>query len=134
MTWEPAAAIVAVAAVTGVAFPAVANATPDQAPETQPVPAALQSAPQLVEPVNSIVALLPPDMRQQAASDLVRAIPALEAPKPAVPEASPTEAPPRKPLRPSRPAGGGCARSRSRRVRSGRGCGHGSRDHSARRR
>ncbi|NKS17278.1 lytic transglycosylase [Rhodococcus hoagii] len=93
MTWEPAAAIVAVAAVTGVAFPAVANATPDQAPETQPVPAALQSAPQLVEPVNSIVALLPPDMRQQAASDLVRAIPALEAPKPAVPEASPTEAP-----------------------------------------
>ncbi|NKZ79051.1 lytic transglycosylase [Rhodococcus hoagii] len=93
MTWEPAAAIVAAAAVTGVAFPAVANATPDQAPETQPVPAALQSAPQLVEPVNSIVALLPPDMRQQAASDLVRAIPALEAPKPAVPEASPTEAP-----------------------------------------
>ncbi|NKV30935.1 lytic transglycosylase [Rhodococcus hoagii] len=93
MTWEPAAAIVAVAAVTGVAFPAVANATPDQAPETQPVPAALQSAPQLVEPVNSIVALLPPDMRQQAASDLVRAIPALEAPKPAVPEASPTQAP-----------------------------------------
>ncbi|MBM4724405.1 lytic transglycosylase [Rhodococcus hoagii] len=93
MTWEPAAAIVAVAAVTGVAFPAVANATPDQAPETQPVPAALQSAPQLVEPVNSIVALLPPDMRQQAASDLVRAIPALEARKPAVPEASPTQAP-----------------------------------------
>jgi len=33
-----------------------------------------------VEPVNSIIALLPPEMRQQAASDLVKAIPVLEAP------------------------------------------------------
>lgn len=88
MKWEPAAAVVAVAAVTGVVFPAVANATPDQAPEAPQVPAALPSAPQLVEPVSSIVALLPQEMRQQAATDLVRAIPALEAPKPPAPQPS----------------------------------------------
>ncbi|MGF7121268.1 NlpC/P60 family protein [Rhodococcus sp. BE178] len=88
MTWEPAAAIVAVAAVAGVAFPAVANATPDPAPEAPQAPAAVQSAPQLVEPVNSIVALLPPEMREQAATDLVRVIPALEAPK--APDALPS--------------------------------------------
>lgn len=94
MTWEPAAAIVAVAAVTGVAFPAVANAAPAPAPEEQQAPAAEPSAPQLVEPVNSIVALLPPEMRQQAATDLVRAIPALEAPEPpASAQAGPDPAP-----------------------------------------
>ncbi|PTR30397.1 transglycosylase protein with SLT domain [Rhodococcus sp. OK519] len=94
MTWEPAAAIVAVAAVTGVAFPAVAKATPDPAPQAPQVPAVVQSAPQLVEPVNSIVALLPPEMRQQAASDLVRVIPALEAPKPPVTASAPAVEPP----------------------------------------
>lgn len=105
MKWEPAAAVVAVAAVTGVAFPAVATAAPDPAPEAQQAPAALQSAPQLVEPVNSIVALLPPDMRQQAATDLVRAIPALEAPKPPTEQPSTAAAPPPEtPLEPASPA------------------------------
>ncbi|CAM3152116.1 bifunctional lytic transglycosylase/C40 family peptidase [Prescottella defluvii] len=115
MTWEPAAAIVAVAAVTGVAFPAVANATPDPAPEAPQVPVVEQAAPPLVEPVNSIVALLPPEMRQQAATDLVKFIPALEAPKdpqaqpsaeaapaadPAAPEPVPPSAAPVAPLAP----------------------------------
>ncbi|WP_433610988.1 NlpC/P60 family protein [Prescottella agglutinans] len=90
MSWEPAAVIVAVTAVTGVAFPAVANATPDPAPEPPPATTAPQPAPQLVEPVNSIVALLPPEMRQQAASDLVKAIPVLQAP--AAPPAQPSTA------------------------------------------
>lgn len=97
MTWEPAAAFVAVAAITGVAFPAVANATPDPAPQP-PQPSAVQQpaqpevpTPQLVEPVNSLVALLPPDMRQQATVDLVRAIPVLEAPQ--APDAAPATAP-----------------------------------------
>ena len=80
MSWEPAAAFVAVTAVAGVAFPAVANATPDPAPAPPNTPTVEQTAPQLVEPVNSIIALLPPEMRQQAASDLVKAIPVLEAP------------------------------------------------------
>ncbi|QCQ90165.1 C40 family peptidase [Rhodococcus sp. SGAir0479] len=116
MTWEPAAAIVAVAAITGVAFPAVAQAAPDpapgapQPPVTGPPAAPEAPAPQLVEPVSSIVALLPPEMREQATADLVRAIPALEAPRPAdalpptapAPE-TPAPAPPAAPL-PAAPA------------------------------
>ncbi|WP_430331471.1 NlpC/P60 family protein [Rhodococcus sp. ACT016] len=94
MSWEPAAIVVAVTAAAGAAFPGVANAAPDPAPVAPPIEQpAPPPAPQLVEPVNSIIALLPPEMRQQAASDLAKAIPALQAP--AAPPASPatTEAP-----------------------------------------
>lgn len=94
MSWEPAAILVAVTAATGAAFPAVANAAPDPAPVAplieQPAP---QPAPQLVEPVNSIIGLLPPEMREQAASDLAKAIPALQAPVAPPAQPSTTEAP-----------------------------------------
>lgn len=93
MAWESAAIVVAVTAATGAAFPAVANATPSPAPEVTPPPAAVQSAPQLVEPVNSIIELLPPEMRQQAATDLVKAIPVLEAPHTPAPAAPASDAP-----------------------------------------
>lgn len=58
----------------------------------------------LVEPVNSIVALLPPEMRQQATADLVRAIPALEAPKVAETQPAPAPEPPAADPAPPAPA------------------------------
>ena len=104
MSWEPAAIIVAVTAVTGVVLPGVANATPDPAPAPpQPFPVE-QAAPQLVEPVNSLVALLPPEMREQAATDLVRAIPFLSAPQDAAPEQAAVPPAPEAPAPESTPA------------------------------
>lgn len=94
MSWEPAAILVAVTAATGAAFPAVANAAPDPAPVAPPIEQpAPQPAPQLVEPVNSIIGLLPPEMREQAAADLAKAIPALQAPVAPPAQPSTTEAP-----------------------------------------
>ncbi|WFR71973.1 bifunctional lytic transglycosylase/C40 family peptidase [Prescottella defluvii] len=105
MSWEPAAILVAVTAATGAAFPAVANAAPDPAPTAPPIEQpAPQPTPQLVEPVNSIIALLPPDMRQQAASDLAKAIPALQAPTAPTAQPSATEAPAQPPATQPAPA------------------------------
>ncbi|WP_137725028.1 NlpC/P60 family protein [Prescottella subtropica] len=104
MSWEPAAVIVAATAAVGVVFPSVAHASPEPAPEPPQLPAVEPAAPQLIEPVSSIVALLPPEMRDRAATDLVRAIPILAAPAAPTAEAAPDAAPAAAAETPAEPA------------------------------
>ncbi|WP_305094269.1 bifunctional lytic transglycosylase/C40 family peptidase [Prescottella sp. R16] len=104
MSWERAAVVVAATAVVGVVFPSVAYAAPEQAPEAPQVPSAEPTPPQLIEPVSSLVALLPPEMRDRAATDLVKALPVLEAPAAPDAEAAPADAPAPAEAQPAEPA------------------------------